>query len=89
LRKSNIDRFVADASLISVSQNDNGRLCQTKEELAIVRAEGGAPMAPMMRAINFIADAIADEFPVRKTLISFAPLYTSNDDFTKPGSGQI
>jgi hypothetical protein len=88
LRKSNIDRFVADASLISVSQNDNGRLCQTKEELAIVRAEGGAPMAPMMRAINFIADAIADEFPVRKR-ISFAPLYTSNDDFTKPGSGQI
>ena len=43
-------------------QNDNGRLCQTPTELAIVQAEG-SPMGPLMRAINRIADAIASEFP--------------------------
>ena len=43
-------------------QNDNGRLCQTPTELAIVQAEG-SPMGPLMRAINRIADAIAPEFP--------------------------
>ena len=50
------------ADIISVSQNDNGRLCQTPTELAIVQAEG-SPMGPLMRAINRIADAIAPEFP--------------------------
>lgn len=51
------------ATLISVSQNDNGNMCQTAEEQAIVREEGGALMGPMLRAINTIADAIKDEFP--------------------------
>lgn len=51
------------ATLISVSQNDNGELCETADELAIVREEGGARMGPMLRAINFIADAIKSEFP--------------------------
>ena len=45
-----------------MSQNDNGRFCQTETELAIVKAEG-SPMGPMLRAINYIADKIKDEFP--------------------------
>ena len=32
------------ATLISVSQNDNGNMCQTAEEQAIVAEEGGALM---------------------------------------------
>lgn len=42
--------------------DDNGRECQTPAELAIV-AEEGSLMGPMMRAINYIADAIKQEFP--------------------------
>lgn len=51
-----------NATMISVSQNDNLNSCADAEELAVVKAEesrGG----PMFRAINTIADAIKDEFP--------------------------
>ena len=47
----------------SVTQNDNGLMCQDKEELAIVAENGGAVIAPMLRATNRIARALADEFP--------------------------
>lgn len=61
-----VKSFLADqpqATLLSVSQNDNSNMCRTKEELAIVQAEGGARMGPMLRAINYIADHIKTEYP--------------------------
>lgn len=48
---------------ISVTQNDNIRFCQDPEELAIIEDDGGAVIAPMLRAVNQIADAVKDEFP--------------------------
>lgn len=50
------------ATIISVSQNDNGAYCQTPEELAIIKEEG-TPGGALFRAINVIAAAIKDEFP--------------------------
>ena len=44
----------AEASIISISQNDNGQYCQSAEEMAIIEAEG-SPMGPMLRAVNEIA----------------------------------
>ena len=51
-----------DASIISVSQNDNRDYCQSSAEMAIIQAEG-SPMGPLLRAVNAVADSIADEFP--------------------------
>eukprot|EP00040_Diaphanoeca_grandis_P040881 m.262228 g.262228 ORF g.262228 m.262228 type:complete len:773 (+) comp44826_c0_seq1:107-2425(+) len=51
-----------DATIISVSQNDNGAYCQTPEELAIIKAEG-TPGGALFRAINVIADGIKDDYP--------------------------
>ena len=51
------------AQIISVSQNDNQLYCRSPAELAIMAEEGGSPMAPLLRAVNQIADEIADEFP--------------------------
>jgi len=52
------------ATIISVSQNDNMLYCRSPAELAIMDQDGGSPMAPMLQAVNQIADAIAVEFPV-------------------------
>ena len=51
------------ASRISVTQNDNLRFCQDADELAIIEEEGGAVIAPMLRAANAIADALANDYP--------------------------
>ena len=67
------------ATLISVSQNDNSNLCETPEEQAVVTAEGGAAMGPMLRAINFIADSIKDEFPgVAVCTLAYGGTFTIN-----------
>jgi hypothetical protein len=52
-----------DARIMSISQNDNLNYCQSSEELAVI-AEERSPAGPLLRAINAIADAIADEFPL-------------------------
>lgn len=51
-----------NASIISVSQNDNYQQCKSPEELAINAAEGTAGGA-LFRAVNVIADAIKDDYP--------------------------
>jgi len=61
--------------IVSVSQNDIGGsgpacaaypgglcYCNTPEERSIIEAEG-SPMGPMLRAVNTIAAAIADDYP--------------------------
>jgi hypothetical protein len=51
-----------EATIISVSQNDNGNFCNTTEEWAVIEEEG-SPIGPLLRAVNTIADAIAEDFP--------------------------
>ena len=47
---------------VSVSQNDNYAQCESSAEKAINAAEGTAGGA-LFRAVNFIADAIKDDYP--------------------------
>lgn len=51
-----------DASIISISQNDNEEYCKTPAEAAII-AEEGSPMGPMLRTVNAVADDIASDYP--------------------------
>ena len=51
-----------NATMVSISQNDNLNQCADAAELAIVKAEG-APSGPMIRAINTIAKAVGADFP--------------------------
>jgi hypothetical protein len=51
-----------NATIVSVSQNDNGRACQDPAELAANRAEGTSGGA-LFGAINTIADALASSHP--------------------------
>ena len=55
-------RTQPNATIISVSQNDNGLYCNDTAERAVMDAEG-SPMGPLLRAVNTIADAIKPEFP--------------------------
>ena len=50
------------ANIISVSQNDNGRYCNSSEEWDVI-AQEGSPMGPLLRGVNQVADALAVEFP--------------------------
>ena len=52
-----------NATMVSISQNDNLNQCADAAEVAIVKAEGGAASGPMIRAINTIAKAVGAEFP--------------------------
>jgi hypothetical protein len=52
----------ANATVVSVSQNDGGRPCNSSAELAVIRQEG-SPAGPLLRAVNAVADGIAAEFP--------------------------
>eukprot|EP00038_Savillea_parva_P003258 m.122898 g.122898 ORF g.122898 m.122898 type:complete len:350 (+) comp11122_c0_seq11:510-1559(+) len=62
---SQVRRILTDlpnATILSVSQNDNQNYCKTPAELAIIEEEG-TPGGAMFRTINMIADAVADDFP--------------------------
>jgi hypothetical protein len=61
-RVPEILRGQPNASIISVSQNDNQDYCKTGPDLQAMQDEG-SPAAPMLRAINYIADSIRAEFP--------------------------
>ena len=50
------------ATIVSVSQNDNHNQCQDPAELAINEAEGTAGGA-LFRAVNIIADGLKYSFP--------------------------
>lgn len=51
-----------NATIASISQNDNQGYCQDEHELAIIKEEG-TPGGALFRAVNNIADALRDEFP--------------------------
>ena len=56
---------VTDRSHLSFwygTQNDDTDYCKTGADLAAIQEEG-SPAAPMLRAVNYVADAIAEEFP--------------------------
>ena len=75
-----------DASIVSVSQNDNGAYCNSSAERKIYDEEGGVGIGPILRAVNAIADAIKDEHPNVKvdtlayTWTRHAPLKTKPRD---------
>jgi hypothetical protein len=79
----------------SISQNDNLNQCESPEELAVAHAEG-SPAGPLLRAINAIADAIVDEFPLVAIdtlgeacfFLTSLVLYYGTRSFTKTGSGR-
>ena len=50
------------ATVISLSQNDNGNYCKSPEELAVIQADG-SPMGPLLRAVNAVAKSIAQSYP--------------------------
>lgn len=52
-----------EARYFSISQMDGTVFCESPGELAAIAAEGGAPSGPMIRTINVVAAAIAQEFP--------------------------
>ena len=55
-------RSQPNATIISISQNDDTNYCKSGADQAATLEEG-SPAAPMLRAINFVADAIKGEFP--------------------------
>ena len=46
-----------------MSQNDNGDYCTRPADAAVIAAEGGTPSAPLLRAVNAIAEAIEGDYP--------------------------
>ncbi len=62
-------RAQPDATVISVSQNDNYGFCNSSAEQAIYADEGGARIGPLLRAVNQIADAVAKAFPARPVAV--------------------
>ena len=55
-------RASPDASILSISQNDNGAQCEDAMEAAVNEREG-SPIGALLNAVNAIADELADEFP--------------------------
>jgi hypothetical protein len=51
------------ATILTLAQNDNQNYCKTQEEQDVIDAEGGAPSAPLLRAINAIAANMSGDFP--------------------------
>ena len=63
-----------DATIISISQNDNSNMCKDPAELAVI-AEEGSPMGPLLRAVNAIARVVAAKYP-RVAVDTLAYQYT-------------
>ena len=53
-----------EATIVSVSQNDNGKQCRDPAELKINEAEG-TPGGALFRAVNVIADGLKDSLWIR------------------------
>lgn len=51
-----------DATVFSLSQNDNGKYCQCEQCDAIAKAEG-TKMGPLLHLVNRVAEATEKEFP--------------------------
>jgi hypothetical protein len=63
-----------DATIVSISQNDNSNMCKDPAELAVI-AEEGSPMGPLLRAVNEIARVVAAQYP-RVAVDTLAYQYT-------------
>jgi hypothetical protein len=62
LATKSVLRAQPEARILSISQEDNLNFCKSEAEMAITNEEG-SPAGPLLRAINQIAAAIAEEFP--------------------------
>ena len=62
-RTKEVLRQQPEATIISISQNDNRHFCNDTAERAVIEAEG-SPMGPLLRAVNYVAAVIANEFPL-------------------------
>eukprot|EP01052_Picozoa_sp_SAG31_P009791 SAG31_NODE_523_length_14545_cov_4.805067_8_plen_384_part_00 len=72
-----------DATIISISQNDNSNMCKDPAELAVI-AEEGSPMGPLLRAVNEVARAVSAKYP-RVAVDTLAYQYTqAPPTVTKP-----
>ena len=58
-----------DATVLSVSQNDNYNYCNTTAEQKMYAEEDGSRIGPILRAVNQVADAVAIAFPHRDVAI--------------------
>ena len=77
-----------NATVISVSQNDGGGACHTAEEDRVA-AEEGSDSGPLLRGVNIIADAIADEYP-HVVVETLAYVYTRKPpNVTRPRSNVV
>ena len=59
-----LERIAAhpEAGIVSVSQNDSHVHCQCDECVALEEAEG-SPMGPLLAAVNYVAERVAEEYP--------------------------
>ena len=80
-----------DATVISVSQNDNYNYCNSTAEREIYNDENGSLIGPILRAVNAIADAVKIEFPHRNVAVdTLAYQWTRAAPFkTKPRDNVI
>jgi hypothetical protein len=70
--KTNVLQYLTDqpdATVISISQNDNFNYCNTSSEREIYNDEGGSLIGPILRAVNEIADEVKKTFPNRDIAI--------------------
>lgn len=63
------------ATVISVSQNDGEGPCNTSLERQVAAEEGGTFAGPLLRAVNAVADAVAETHP-NVLVETLAYLYT-------------
>ena len=76
-RTKELLRQQPEASIISVSQEDNNYVCNSSSERAIIEEEG-SPMGPLLRAVNAVAQGIEDEFPhVLVDTLAYGPSRTT------------
>jgi hypothetical protein len=61
-RVRSVLRADPSATIVSVSQNDNGNYCTRAADQTVIDEEG-SPMGPMLRAINAVAANISTDFP--------------------------
>jgi hypothetical protein len=79
-----------DIAVVSIEMNDNADYCKSGDDLVQEKAEGDTPMGPLLQTLNFVADAIKDEFPHVKlnTLAYPSAVYTA-PKITRPRKNVI
>ena len=57
------------ANVLDLSQNDNGNYCNDTHEQTVIAEEGSA-IGPLLRAVNFVAEAVRNALPDRMITIT-------------------